>query len=397
MASIIDPYMSNGTCYFAAGKRSHSSFIPCGNDAIGRQTCCSAADFCLSSNACFNAEFKQTYLAGCTDPRYDHDKCPVKPNLSNEPWTGLSYCNGTSEEWFACRKGGSSTLRSGDPCFCPEEPRTIAFKDKSVLERIASLPRTTGSRISFEPDHYPSPQIVVVPTTINGQSTSVSSSVPLSTLMTSTGTGGGAVPVETSPSTDAAPQPSSDLSTAAKAGIGAGVAFAGLAALAALLFFFLKRRKEAKADGASDFGGGGGGGGGGNAKHTTVFDPHAPHHGHESGDRGGFDSKNHAGFDRYSDAPPAQHVMPSPVTPAVSELSATAARPWSMRSELHGSEQQPSPRGSPAPPSSSPDQQGAYRPYNPSLVPAALVPGGSHAQPQNVNRNGALTPVAELP
>ncbi|KAL8383450.1 hypothetical protein RB595_010581 [Gaeumannomyces hyphopodioides] len=403
MASIIDPYMSNGTCYFAAGKRSHSSFIPCGNDAIGRQTCCSAADFCLSSNACFNAEFRQTYLAGCTDPRYDDNKCPAKPNLANEPWTGLSYCNGTSEEWFACRKGGSSTLRSGDPCFCPDEPRTIAFRDKSVLERIASLPRTTGSRISFEPDHYPSPQVIVVPTTINGQSTSVSSSVPLSTFLagTGTGTGGGAVPVETSPSAGLAPQPASVLSTAAKAGIGAGVALAGLATLAALLFFFLKRRKQAKADAASDFGGGGGGGSGGSgsAKHTSVFDPHAPHHGLENGGSGGFDSKKHPGFDGYSDAAPAtQHVIPSPVTPAVSELGATAARPWSMRSELHGSEHQPSPRGSPAPPaSSSPDQQGAYRPYNPSLVPAALVPGGSHAQPQNVNRNGALTPVAELP
>ncbi|KLU90448.1 hypothetical protein MAPG_10302 [Magnaporthiopsis poae ATCC 64411] len=161
MASIVDPYISNGTCYFAAGKRSHSSFIPCGNDAIGRQTCCGVADFCMSSGACFNAEFRQTYLAGCTDPQYNDEKCPNKPNLSNEPWTGLAYCNGSSEEWFACRKGGSSTLRSGDPCVCPEEPRTIAFKDKSSLDRIASLPRTTGSRIAFEADHYPSPQVIV--------------------------------------------------------------------------------------------------------------------------------------------------------------------------------------------------------------------------------------------
>lgn len=256
-----------------------------------------------------------------------------------------------------------------------------------MLERIASLPRTTGSRIAFEADHYPSPQVIVATTTINGQPTALSSSVPLSTFATTgTGTGtGSSVPVETSPSSPGlSPQPaSSGLSTTAKAGIGAGVALAGLAALAALLFFFIKWRREAKANNstpASDFASPGHGHDGPGLKHASVFDPHAPHHGLDNGGE-----KHPPGFDpRYG-----ANVVPSPATPAVSELSATAAaRPWSMRSELHGSSEHTAP--------ASPETYRAYRPES-SLVPASLVPGGNHAPPQNVNRNGALTPVAELP
>ena len=80
MSNIL---VSNGTCYSAAGKRLDGSFIPCGNDAFGRQTCCGAGDNCLADRACFGIHGSGygsllTYMAGCTDPDYKDAACPNK-------------------------------------------------------------------------------------------------------------------------------------------------------------------------------------------------------------------------------------------------------------------------------------------------------------------------------
>jgi hypothetical protein len=78
-----DIFVSNGTCYSAAGEKLDESFIPCGNVAYGHQTCCGQGDNCLADNACFgyhgNGYGSQlTYMAGCTDPNYEDGSCPKK-------------------------------------------------------------------------------------------------------------------------------------------------------------------------------------------------------------------------------------------------------------------------------------------------------------------------------
>lgn len=81
--SDLNPRVSNGTCYTASGKKLDSSFIPCGNDAFGRQTCCGKGDNCLADGACFGVHGEGyggmlTYWAGCSDPDYKDASCPKK-------------------------------------------------------------------------------------------------------------------------------------------------------------------------------------------------------------------------------------------------------------------------------------------------------------------------------
>ena len=80
MANIL---ISNGTCYSAAGKKLHESFIPCGNSATGHQTCCGAGDNCLADLSCWGVHgtgygSSLTYQAGCTDEKYEDASCPRK-------------------------------------------------------------------------------------------------------------------------------------------------------------------------------------------------------------------------------------------------------------------------------------------------------------------------------
>ena len=81
--SDLNNYISNGTCYTASQQKLDGSFIPCGNDAFGYQTCCGAGDTCLADNACFGFHGTGygsylTYWAGCTDPSYADVTCPKK-------------------------------------------------------------------------------------------------------------------------------------------------------------------------------------------------------------------------------------------------------------------------------------------------------------------------------
>jgi hypothetical protein len=78
--------VSNGTCYSSAGNKLDSSFIPCGNDAFGHQTCCGAGDNCMADNACFGVHGSGygsflTYMGGCTDPEYKDASCPDKHGI----------------------------------------------------------------------------------------------------------------------------------------------------------------------------------------------------------------------------------------------------------------------------------------------------------------------------
>jgi hypothetical protein len=73
-----DPFISNGTCYWAANQVASDNFIPCGNWMLGHYHCCQVGDYCLAHNACFNGEHGTTYLAGCSDIEYDIFNCPDK-------------------------------------------------------------------------------------------------------------------------------------------------------------------------------------------------------------------------------------------------------------------------------------------------------------------------------
>lgn len=83
MSDDPNPRVSNGTCYTASGKKLDSSFIPCGNQAFGHQTCCGKGDNCLADGACFGVHgtgygSMLTYWAGCSDPDYQDASCPKK-------------------------------------------------------------------------------------------------------------------------------------------------------------------------------------------------------------------------------------------------------------------------------------------------------------------------------
>lgn len=73
-----DIFISNGSCFYAAGREADQSFLPCGNWAFGHVHCCSAGEMCLGNNACYSDRFGTTYLAGCSDFHYKHENCPDK-------------------------------------------------------------------------------------------------------------------------------------------------------------------------------------------------------------------------------------------------------------------------------------------------------------------------------
>lgn len=70
-----NPFISNGTCYYEVGEESPSNMLPCGNAALGHKACCQAGDMCLDYGVCFNEKLEISYMAGCSDPKYEIDDC----------------------------------------------------------------------------------------------------------------------------------------------------------------------------------------------------------------------------------------------------------------------------------------------------------------------------------
>ncbi|KIV78822.1 hypothetical protein PV11_06432 [Exophiala sideris] len=181
--SGLNPYISNGTCYTAAGDKLGNDFVPCGNDAFGHQTCCGAGDNCLADNACFGVHGSGygsylTYWAGCTDPNYEDATCPKKE--VDQPWVALTRCDDNVDVWAICSQSGNpSTLQPGAYCSCTiAASATVAFTDTSSLTSVCSLPTTTGQSIQFFVGHFPSSVLTT------GSTAASQSSTP-------TGTGGG--------------------------------------------------------------------------------------------------------------------------------------------------------------------------------------------------------------
>ncbi|KAH8890576.1 hypothetical protein GQ53DRAFT_842026 [Thozetella sp. PMI_491] len=296
--SSLNPLISNGTCYYTAGKQMDKAFIPCGNDAVHHYTCCSLGDLCLGGNACWHWGDGEdvTYLAGCSDSSYSDPSCPNKGAFQDQPWAGLVYCNGTSDEWVACSQSGApTTITKGSPCWCPQSSRTVAITAVSTLPYIASLPQIAGGSPSYQPGYTPTftptpspsttsspttsqtptPSITSSPLTTSGSSaqatsssaslsSSARSSSPIPSDSSSAGGGvitgsssggffhGASTSASSASSTAASSQTatggdSDSLSTGTKAGIGVGAGLGGVALIALigfLLSLMLRRRQR---------------------------------------------------------------------------------------------------------------------------------------------------------
>ncbi|TPX11644.1 uncharacterized protein E0L32_007623 [Thyridium curvatum] len=300
-----NPFISNGTCYFGPNQKASSQFLPCGNDLFGRQTCCQAGDVCLSNHACYNGRFGVTYLAGCSDPEYRDGVCPDKGAFSDQPWAGLVYCNGTSNQWVACKeKKKESTLTDADACWCPETSRTVAFTAPSVLDNTATVPTSAGGSMGFNAGYVPS---MTLPGGGGGGggggSGQATSSQPTATRTSPSSTGGGQG-TPTAPPTEP-PSSGGGMSSGAKIGVGVGVAAGGLVLLAAVLFLFFQRRRRRQQQRGSELDG-----------------------------EGKLHRESSSGGATATATATAPATPGTPATTVVSELDSRAARPWSMRSEL---------------------------------------------------------------
>ncbi|OAP54509.1 hypothetical protein AYL99_10957 [Fonsecaea erecta] len=255
-----NPDISNGTCYYYDGTQADSRYIPCGNVALGHKSCCESLDMCLSSHACYNGQFGVTYLAGCTDSSYDDPVCPDKGEFQEQPWAGLVYCNGTSNEWVACEDEGS-TVTTPLPCWCPDtDSRTVAFTDSSVLTNIMSLPATVGGSVTWkDADAYSSEHSLTATLVASDVETTASTSSvtnatgPLSPASISSAASSPPPPPSTSYQTSSAPAAASTvtpshsgLSTGQKIGIGLGSVCAAAIVLAFAWLLCASARRSAK-------------------------------------------------------------------------------------------------------------------------------------------------------
>lgn len=211
--------------------------------------------------------------------------------IIDAPWLGMSYCNGTSNEWALCdQEGHPGTLEKPDPCYCPKAKtdRTMTLSQLSTIGNTASLPTATGLSVQFMAGYYPT----TPPTTAASSSapSSTSSSPSSSALVNPTA-------AAASPS-EAAPFPQGGLSRSATIGAVVGASVGGLIVLALCLAPLLVRRRR-----------------------------------REAGEKDGADNNNTENPDTIGVAYGGAEQV---VSPHPSELEAKAARPWSMVSELEG-------------------------------------------------------------
>ncbi|KAH8197833.1 hypothetical protein TruAng_007980 [Truncatella angustata] len=378
-------YVSNGTCYSAAGKELNGEFLPCGNDAFGHQTCCGKGDNCLADNACFGVHGSGygsylTYMAGCSDPEYKDASCPDKKGIDDGPWIALTLCDDSGGEWAACsQEGNPTTLQPGSFCSCTDAASaTVAFKDSTSLENVASLPQSTGASIQFFPGHIPTAPSSSTSAggTTRASGTGAASSAmttghPVSTTeitqstqtATSTDPSGSVVTATRTIILTSATDPTSTGSAASdggtssagtKIGIGVGVGVGVVLLLAALAGFIVNRRRSRRnAAVASEIEKGGSGVNGGASRLTKPA----------SADPRMSEADGQAVSEADGTAVSRANRL------GMSEAGGMAvARPFS--SELEGS------------------------PVTPTSVQSSA---GGFAGPGGVRRSGELSPVAELP
>lgn len=240
----------------------------------------------------------------------------------------MSYCNDTSDDWVLCdQKGHPATLESPDPCACPTATaeRSMTLNQAQGIAETASLPAATGLPINWNTDFFPTIPSVLPSSSTTAHSTRASTTAashsntsPTSSISSTTST---AAITATTADPSSPPFPTS-FTTSARIGTAIGASVFGILLLALLGFFILRRRRRqqpAELNDASNDGGGG---------NKTPGPPPPP-----------------------DSAPPDRRIISvaygsgthdvsqlSHAPPPASEPDNKSARPWSMVSELDGSD-----------------------------------------------------------
>ncbi|KAK3318003.1 hypothetical protein B0H66DRAFT_639463 [Apodospora peruviana] len=306
-----DPSISNGTCYWKAGKKSHESFIPCGNvaDGHGHKHCCRADEECLEHNACFSPPTGATYLAGCTDFDYEAPACPDKGHWTEWQWVGLVYIP-RRNVWSACPQSlKPSTITLPDPCPIPTTSPVAAFTETDRIINVGHMPFNQGGTMDWSPGFTPTYTDDSVPTVTPQSSVTIATTTAgSSSSADSTSSTSGSASTSSVQSASATPiggvTSDSGMSAGVLAGIIIGSVVGGLlilGALSALLIIYRRNRIN---------------------NNTTPPEPVI----------------GPLSDPPFEPRPADMRTTPAePLTPGVSELgSDTTARPWSMRSALHG-------------------------------------------------------------
>ncbi|KAK2043703.1 hypothetical protein LZ31DRAFT_467797 [Colletotrichum somersetense] len=242
--SAPNPFIANGTCFHGPGE-AVDEWFPCGNAALGDKSCCQGGDMCLSSRACYNGRFGITYLAGCSDSEYRHPSCPDKGAFSDQPWAGLVYCNGTSEEWVACEQSARpTTLTSADACWCSQTSRTVAFTDAATLRNVVQLPTALGDSVIWQPGFVPMPTQPSQEAATTSDPTSVPPPPPLTTTFATMTVGSSSQPQATETGTRLPGGGGADAGLTTGGIIGVSVGSLVLIAVVVYLYFALRRSRD---------------------------------------------------------------------------------------------------------------------------------------------------------
>lgn len=240
-------------------------------------------------------------------------------NADDPTWMGMSYCNGSSNEWILCNQPDDpATIESPVVCSCPTatSDRTMTLSAASSLTATASLPSAVGLEINYMAGHYPTSPAAV--TTVSASATRQSSTGDQGSTITALTTVTAPTPTAATSSSAQATSTSQGLGTNTIIGVAVGSSVGGAILLAALILFFrsrfLTRQGQQKVDGAKT---------------------------DEANDKAPTASPNMelAAIVGVQDDRTGNAQMPrvaSPRTSAVSESDSRSLRPWSMGSEVDG-------------------------------------------------------------
>ncbi|ORY62594.1 uncharacterized protein BCR38DRAFT_372584 [Pseudomassariella vexata] len=247
MSDTSSPDVSHGTCYYAQNSEAKGDFIPCGNIEWGDWPCCHVGSICLGyddSNACWDYDTGNTYVAGCTDSGYSARVCPNKtPLFDDQEWVAIQQCESSDDgmQWGGCEVDTDLTSltrlphSSCDP-YCSSIPVYVGSK---TLSAYATVPSRAGGTIiwtnGFDPNTLKAPKSTTTSQSATESSQQVSTSASASSQTTST-----SIPTTSAHSDD------NSLSTGAKAGIGIGSVGAALFFVVAILLGLLVRRRRRK-------------------------------------------------------------------------------------------------------------------------------------------------------
>ncbi|KAF3760953.1 hypothetical protein M406DRAFT_343098 [Cryphonectria parasitica EP155] len=323
-------FISNGTCYSGPNHEADPAMIPCGNSFYGAISCCQAQDACLLSGVCFNFQYYTTYISGCTDSEYKSPVCPNKFEDKDAPWLGMSYCNGTSNQWVLCdQKGHPGTIVKPDLCYCPtaSAERSMTLSQYSQINETAWLPSATGLSVQFFAGFFPT-----APSTIASSSATATSNPTPRVGPSSARTSNFLSPTVSSPALTTTSHSNNSLTTGDTIGIAVSASIGGVALLAGLVYLFLHRRRTLKARIAAK-------------TPESSIHQQTPSYG---GDPNGGDHHSigiaygGVGGDVHEQQPYNESAsqLGSPHPSAISELDShhinKAVRPWSLVSELDG-------------------------------------------------------------